>query len=60
MAPLSAYCDKFPNARLTRSKTGVLKVPLHTGRRRQPAVAGSLSAITEDVPRTAVHVARFE
>lgn len=30
MAPFSAYRDRFPNARLTRSKTGVLEVALHS------------------------------
>jgi enoyl-CoA hydratase/carnithine racemase len=30
MTPFSAYCDKFTNARLTRSKTGVLEVALHS------------------------------
>jgi enoyl-CoA hydratase/carnithine racemase len=31
MSRLDAYRDSFPNARLTRSKTGVLEVALHTG-----------------------------
>jgi enoyl-CoA hydratase/carnithine racemase len=30
MSRLDAYRDSFPNARLTRSKTGVLEVALHT------------------------------
>ena len=30
MASFSAYCNRFPNARLTRSKTGVLEVALHS------------------------------
>jgi enoyl-CoA hydratase/carnithine racemase len=30
MSRLNAYRDSFPNARLTRSKTGVLEVALHT------------------------------
>jgi enoyl-CoA hydratase/carnithine racemase len=30
MSRFDAYRDKFPNARLTRSKTGVLEVTLHT------------------------------
>jgi enoyl-CoA hydratase/carnithine racemase len=30
MSKFSAYRDSFPNARLTRSKTGVLEVALHT------------------------------
>jgi enoyl-CoA hydratase/carnithine racemase len=30
MSRFDAYRDKFPNARLTRSKTGVLEVALHT------------------------------
>jgi hypothetical protein len=36
------YRNGFPNARLTRSKTGVLEVALHTGtilRRRAPSRA---------------------
>ncbi len=31
MNRFEAYRDSFPNARLTRSKTGVLEVALHTG-----------------------------
>jgi hypothetical protein len=30
MSPFDAYRDSFPNARLNRSKTGVLEVALHT------------------------------
>ena len=30
MSHFDAYRDSFPNARLTRSKTGVLEVALHT------------------------------
>lgn len=30
MAHFNAYRDEFPNARLTRSKTGVLEVAFHT------------------------------
>jgi enoyl-CoA hydratase/carnithine racemase len=30
MRRFDTYCDSFPNARLTRSKTGVLEVMLHT------------------------------
>ena len=30
MSHLDTYRDSFPNARLTRSKTGVLEVALHT------------------------------
>jgi len=30
MGRLEAYRESFPNARLTRSKTGVLEVALHT------------------------------
>ena len=30
MFRFDAYRDSFPNARLTRSKTGVLEVVLHT------------------------------
>ena len=30
MSHFDAYRDSFPNARLTRSKTGVLEVVLHT------------------------------
>jgi len=30
MSSFEAYCESFPNARLTRSKTGVLEVALHT------------------------------
>src|ERR1700743_922610 len=31
MSRLDAYRDGFPNARLSRSKSGVLEVALHTG-----------------------------
>jgi hypothetical protein len=31
MSRFDAYRDRFPNARLNRSKTGVLEVALHTG-----------------------------
>lgn len=30
MRRIDAYRESFPNARLTRSKTGVLEVALHT------------------------------
>ena len=30
MSRFDAYRNSFPNARLTRSKTGVLEVALHT------------------------------
>jgi enoyl-CoA hydratase/carnithine racemase len=30
MHRFEAYCESFPNARLTRSKTGVLEMALHT------------------------------
>jgi hypothetical protein len=33
MSRFDAYRDGFPNARLNRSKSGVLEVALHTGAR---------------------------
>ena len=36
MSRFDAYRDSFPNAGLTRSKTGVLEVALHTNGGRWP------------------------